>query len=41
MIALTRGSPENLNSGNDFRRVYGDGTSTRFDDLYGMIHIPP
>ncbi|WP_328868888.1 right-handed parallel beta-helix repeat-containing protein [Streptomyces sp. NBC_00287] len=29
----------NLISGNHFRRVYGDGTSTRFDDLYGLVHI--
>lgn len=39
MIALTNGSSENLISGNHFRRVYGDGTSTRFDDLYGLVHI--
>ncbi|MBE8472132.1 NosD domain-containing protein [Streptomyces justiciae] len=39
MIALTEGSSENLISGNHFRRVYGDGTSTRYDDLYGLVHI--
>ncbi|MYS91046.1 MULTISPECIES: NosD domain-containing protein [Streptomyces] len=39
MIALTNGSSENLISGNHFRRVYGDGTSTRFDDLFGLVHI--
>ncbi|MFJ8715346.1 hypothetical protein ACIRD9_19500 [Streptomyces violaceus] len=39
MIALTNGSSENLISGNHFRRVYGNGTSTRFDDLYGLVHI--
>ncbi|MET8081873.1 NosD domain-containing protein [Streptomyces sp. NPDC005303] len=39
MIALTNGSSENLISGNHFRRVYGDGTSTRYDDLFGLVHI--
>ncbi|MGW0817296.1 NosD domain-containing protein [Streptomyces viridiviolaceus] len=39
MIALRNGSSGNLISGNHFRRVYGDGTSTRFDDLYGLVHI--
>lgn len=39
MIALTNGSAENLISGNHFRRVYGDGTSTRYDDLFGLVHI--
>jgi inulin fructotransferase (DFA-I-forming) len=39
MIALNNGSSENLISGNHFRRVYGDGTSTRYDDLYGLVHI--
>jgi len=39
MIALTNGSSENLISGNHFRRVYGDGTSTRYDDLFGLVHV--
>ncbi|GGN79907.1 hypothetical protein GCM10011579_064850 [Streptomyces albiflavescens] len=39
MIALLNGSSGSLISGNHFRRVYGDGTSTRFDDLYGLVHI--
>ncbi|MFF4349460.1 NosD domain-containing protein [Streptomyces sp. NPDC001530] len=39
MIALLSGSSGSLISGNHFRRVYGDGTSTRFDDLYGLVHI--
>ncbi|GHB57347.1 hypothetical protein GCM10010377_55500 [Streptomyces viridiviolaceus] len=38
-IALPNGSSGNLISGNHFRRVYGDGTSTRFDDLYGLVHV--
>jgi inulin fructotransferase (DFA-I-forming) len=39
MIALTGGSSGSLISGNHFRRVYGDGTSTRYDDLFGLVHI--
>jgi inulin fructotransferase (DFA-I-forming) len=39
MIALLGSCSENLISANHFRRVYGDGTSTRFDDLYGLVHI--
>ncbi|POX56266.1 fructotransferase [Streptomyces sp. Ru71] len=39
MISLLNGSSGNLISGNHFRRVYGDGTSTRFDDLYGLVHL--
>ncbi|MFF9813552.1 NosD domain-containing protein [Streptomyces sp. NPDC014006] len=39
MISLQNGSSGNLISANHFRRVYGDGTSTRFDDLYGMMRI--
>lgn len=39
MIALLGGSSENLISSNHFRRVYGDGVSTRFDDLFGLVHI--
>lgn len=39
MVALLGSSSENLVAGNHFRRVYGDGTSTRFDDLFGLVHI--
>ncbi|MCF6525410.1 NosD domain-containing protein [Streptomyces sp. JJ36] len=39
MISLVNGSSENLISANHFRRVYGDGESTRYDDLYGLVHI--
>lgn len=39
MIALLGSSSENLISSNHFRRVSGDGTSTRFDDLFGLVHI--
>ncbi|MBT2443949.1 right-handed parallel beta-helix repeat-containing protein [Streptomyces sp. ISL-36] len=39
MIALLNGSSGSLVSGNHFRRVYGDGTSTRFDDHFGLVHI--
>ncbi|MBC2905947.1 NosD domain-containing protein [Streptomyces cupreus] len=39
MVSLSNGSSGNLVSGNHFRRVYGDGTSTRFDDLYGLVRI--
>lgn len=39
MIALLGSCSENLISANHFRRVYGDGTSTRFDDLFGLVHI--
>ena len=30
---------ENLISANHFRRIYGDGTSTAHDDLYGMMQV--
>ncbi|WP_137991533.1 right-handed parallel beta-helix repeat-containing protein [Streptomyces vilmorinianum] len=39
MVALLDGSSENLISANHFRRVHGDGSSTRYDDLYGLVHI--
>lgn len=39
MIALLGSCAENLISANHFRRVSGDGTSTRFDDLFGLVHI--
>ncbi|MBA4866672.1 right-handed parallel beta-helix repeat-containing protein [Streptomyces sp. PSKA54] len=39
MIALLNESSENLIASNHFRRVYGDGTSTRFDDKFGLVHI--
>ncbi|MGW7287657.1 NosD domain-containing protein [Streptomyces sp. NPDC054847] len=39
MIALLDNSSENLISSNHFRRVHGDGTSTRFDDKFGLVHI--
>ncbi|MFF8844228.1 NosD domain-containing protein [Streptomyces sp. NPDC015127] len=39
MIALLNGSSENLIAANHFRRVHGDGTSTRFDDKFGLVHI--
>ncbi|MGC0327834.1 inulin fructotransferase (DFA-I-forming) [Streptomyces sp. SAI-170] len=39
MIALTGGSSGSLIGSNHFRRVYGDGSSTRYDDLFGLVHI--
>ncbi|KRE76677.1 NosD domain-containing protein [Arthrobacter sp. Soil761] len=39
MIALLGNCSENLIAANHFRRVSGDGTSTRFDDLFGLVHI--
>jgi inulin fructotransferase (DFA-I-forming) len=39
MISLLNGSSGSLISGNHFRRVHGDGSSNRYDDLYGLVHI--
>jgi len=39
MIALLGNCSENLISANHFRRKSGDGTSNRYDDLYGLVHI--
>lgn len=39
MIAFLGTCKENLVTANHFRRVYGDGTSDRFDDLFGLIRI--
>jgi len=39
MIVLDTSNDENLISGNQFRRVFGDGISTALDDYFGLVQI--
>jgi inulin fructotransferase (DFA-I-forming) len=39
MIVHETACDENLISGNQFTRIYGDGVQTTYDDLYGMVQV--